>query len=183
MRLAALSLALMAGSMAHAEEPAFPFDPDRLFADHAAQIVQSADGSERLDMPGGITVVRKDGKIIAASDSSGAVGCALMIHYSLYRIAEVCAPLAPAEKTRAKAQVDRLIAFSAANAYPPITPAELEAILAKSTMAKVDQGSCEQAKAEGWLESSLASLGNVAQERQLDALLAVPRLPVMNPCL
>ena len=169
MSCAALCLAAaLAGNMAHAEQPAFPFNSDRLFADHAAEVVTSADGSESLKMPGGITVVRKDGKVIAASDPSGAVGCA---------------PLAPAEKTRAKAQVVRLIAFSAANAYPPILPAELEAILGKSSMAKIDQGSCEQTKAEGWLVPSLASLGSVAEERQLDALLAVPRLPVMNPCL
>ncbi len=38
---------------------------------------------------------------------------------------------------------------SAANAYPPIAPAALEEMLAKSPMARADVASCDQARGEG----------------------------------
>ena len=60
---------------------------------------------------------------------------------------------------------------SAANAYPPIAPAALEEMLAKSPMARADVASCDQARGEGWLDSISEMLAGKAQEQALQCCL------------
>ncbi|MFN3847349.1 MAG: hypothetical protein ACK4RZ_16240 [Paracoccaceae bacterium] len=169
--------------MACAETPtvAFPFDPDRLFADHASQLTLRDDGTEVLNMPGGVTVTR-NGARIRANDPSGAVGCALMMWHDLRDIAKACVGLTPQEEQIADAYVDRILRFVAQNAYPPMEPEALRGLLAKLARPITPQ-MCAQARAEGWMDRSVRQLVDPATERQMDKLLATPRLPVMNPCL
>lgn len=166
-------------------EPAFPFDPDRLFADHAALVEHLPDGSERLQMPGGVEVTRRDGDISAIDGSGkGAVGCMLLLLAELEAALRLCDPHPGPELSEMQKRLAQVITFSAKNAYPPISENDLRALLSRQLAAR-PAGFCAAFTPENDLdlERIKADFLRDMTPSSLNAALETPRLPVINPCL
>jgi hypothetical protein len=163
-------------------------DYDALFRDKAAEVVtEQRDGLtiRTLNLPGNVVVQdtgTSDGIVAFDQSDGGAVGCFLMIYVQLGDALKICPALGTAEdRVRHAAYVSRVNVFVAANAYPPMTVAELEGLL--DTYAKpTDQAICgrfDDIDMDGFIAGFLGP----DMDAQLDKALATPRLPVNNPCL
>lgn len=183
MQAYAIGFVLLTSGAALAE-PAFPFDPDRLFADHAALVEHLPDGRERLQMPGGVEVTRRDGDIQAIDGSGkGAVGCVLLLLSELEAALRLCDPHPGPELSEMQKRLAQVISFSAKNAYPPISENDLRALLSKQLAAR-PAGFCSAFTPENDLdlESIKAHFLRDLIPSSLDTVLETPRLPVINPC-
>ncbi|NBZ89623.1 hypothetical protein [Stagnihabitans tardus] len=179
MRALGLLLALLPGA-ALAEAL---IDYDLLFQTHASEVVQTDRGA-RLDLPGGVTVQRtEDGSYIGTDTSgNGAVGCLFLIMEELRPLVTQCEGLVP---ETGRAQFDQndatLLDFLAANAVPPRSA---EALRASLSQAPVDPAICAEAAApDSDISIFLTHLTSPESADDLAKTLAVPRLPVTNPCL
>jgi hypothetical protein len=166
-------------------------DYDLLFQQHADKVVTAtgADGRQtrRLDMGNGVVVECSDTGCVG-TDQTGAVGCAWTIYSALLAMAEVCS--IPPERTERLTGIHRkLTDFVAANAVPPRSTTEIEDLHRQEVEAyrtgkgKTGPIMCEEVTAP---ESEVMMMIDTMAEDESgypDDVLAVPRLPVMNPCL
>lgn len=166
-------------------------DYDLLLQQEADTVVVStdADGREtrRLDMGNGVTVTCSDTGCVGV-DETGAVGCAWKIYSSLLAIAEVCG--IPQGKTTRLTDIHRkLTDFVAANGVPPRSTAEIEALHRQEVEAyRNGTGTtgplvCENVTAPESEVMTMIDAMATDDSGYPDDVLAVPRLPVMNPCL
>ena len=176
-------------------------DYDLLFQQNADKVIVTTDASgevtRSLDLGEGVTVFCTDQGCVGA-DQKGAVGCAWSISSHLLAVAEVCG--IPKERTVRTTDYHRLMtAFVARNAVPPRSVAEIEGF----HQSQIDQYrnggedeplDCAEVMASDSdvmmmleaIETDLASAAAEDEEDEsfdIDAFLATPRLPVMNPCL
>ncbi|CAN1545647.1 hypothetical protein MCELHM10_01952 [Paracoccaceae bacterium] len=166
-------------------------DYELLLDQNADMIVVSTDASgavtRHLDLGDGVTVSCSDQGCIG-SDPKLAFGCLWSVYASLLASAEVCGIL----ETRTTKITDYhrlLTAFVARNAVPPRSVAEIETIYQELYLDRY-RGSdgpldCATVLAP---DSDVMTLIDELSSSQLDleaieAGLARPRLPVMNPCL
>lgn len=190
---AALCLALALPGHAETPEEQPLIDYDLLFQTHASEIVQDDMGA-RLDLPGGVTVHRTtDGSYIGTDTSeNGAVGCLFMIMEELRPLVTQCEGLVPEAN---RAQFDQnfatLLDFLAANAVPPRSAEALRASLSQVPLSHapllqapfVSEICVEAAAPDSDISIFLTHLTSPESAENLAKTLAVPRLPVTNPCL
>jgi hypothetical protein len=161
-------------------------DYDALFRDKAAEVVTTQEGGQdarRLALPNGVTVTDTGGGIVAMDQSEGgAVGCLYMIYVDLGDALRACPALGDAASRQRHADyMGRINAFVAANAYPPMSLSDMEA-LTTSYQGRADAATCDRfddADMAGFVENFLGPDAG----QFLDKALATPRLPVNNPCL
>jgi hypothetical protein len=109
-------------------------DYDALFRDKAAEVVTSDEGGrtvETLMLPGEVMVQRKGGDFIPWDQSEGgAVGCLFIVYVDLGDALSFCPAIGTTEERARHAEyLSRVNTFVAANAYPPMTVAEVEALV------------------------------------------------------
>lgn len=162
----------------------FPFDADRLFADHAAKVVHGTDGSETLRLAGGVEV-RRDAGGVTAKDLDGPVGGFFLEFWGYSRAVEVCSPFSAAEHALIEDRLSRLTGYVARNAYPPLSVAEVQLWLDAQEAQWIAEGGglasvCEDFQAEG-IQDIKAALLSPDVEARIQAVLATPQLPVLDP--
>jgi hypothetical protein len=163
-------------------EVVFPFDADKLFADHAALVELRADGAERLVLPGGVEVIRSESGI-SARDASGPVGCYLADLLAYKWVIDQCSPFLPPEENLVARRIERVVDFAAQNAYPPISGSDVRIWFdAHSSQPSLEDFSCREVEADGSLAEMKEALLATETEAAIASLLAAPRLPVLDPC-
>jgi hypothetical protein len=166
-------------------------DYELLLEQNADKVVISTDASgavtRHLDLGDGVTVSCSEQGCIGM-DQKVAFGCLWSVYASLLASAEVCG--IPEARTTKMTDYHRLLtAFVARNAVPTRSVAEIETIyrdLYVDRYRKSD-GPVDCAKVLA-PDSDVMALIDDLSSSQLDreaieAGLATPRLPVMNPCL
>lgn len=170
-------------------------DFDLLLQQNADRVVVTTDAAgletRTLEMPGGVIVSCTD-EGCAGMDMSaaGAVGCVWSTAMGLRAVAEVCGM---PEETRAQVGEvhDRLTAFAAKNAVPPRGSEEMDGYYLDMVARYRGEGdggvplACEalvgpDSNVQQMIDALVSPSGDAGYD--LDALLATPRLPVMNPC-
>ncbi|HBG98392.1 MAG TPA: hypothetical protein DDY29_06590 [Rhodobacteraceae bacterium] len=179
--------------LAAADDSPSLIDFDRLFADFADRVetVELADGTERriLMMPGPVRLSHDLGtnRFVGLDESGlGAVGCAAHLVFGLVERARACPRLlTPAQHRALSERADEVITFMAENAYPPIA----KSVAAGYVEAMIDQ-EIDEKRLAGWTCPVPPSIGRLSTHILSDAFaeeltlsLALPRLPVVNPCL
>jgi len=201
-RVLLLALVLMASPVAAQQL----IDYELLFAQNADRVVTTTDvegGVHRtLRMPGEVTLTcSSDGCHGWDMGAEGPVGCIWDLAMALRAVAEVCA--FPSDTQEGLAVVHgRLSAFVAENAVPPRPVTDLEAFYLDQVAAYRDGDAHEEAldcdsvsrqesdvgiMIAAMIAALLAQPSPLAKFEEadtfdLDALLATPRLPVMQPC-
>lgn len=142
--------------------------------------------SERLDLPGGVVVLRQktsDGMDYTAMDLSegGAVGCMLGILMDFNRVATLCNGAMSSEQiAHLNAGLDRVSLFVAQNRVPQVSVGSVRSAIA--AYARSGNDICERAEDADFKDFYSAVL-TPRLDDALDEMLATPRLPVINPCL
>lgn len=166
-------------------------DYDLLLRRNADRVVVAtgADGGETrvLNMGNGVVVTCTEAGC-TGTDRGGAVGCAWRIYSALLAMAEVCA--IPAARTAPLTAIHRrLTEFVAANAVPPRRPEEIEALHRQEVEAhrhgRGATGPLDCAEVTAPESEVMTMIEAMLADRSgyPDDILALPRLPVMNPCL
>lgn len=169
-------------------------DYDLLMTQHADRVVTTTDAggltTRHLDLGDGVTVTCAAGGCVG-SDKKGAVGCLFGIYADVKAVDLVCPlPLDAAERQRLDAAYTLIGRFVAANAVPPRDWSALQGYaddLARGyrDLAAADAGLCARALAadDDFLPFARALTTPDQLVRLQDLNTALPRLPVLNPCL
>lgn len=155
-------------------------DYDLIFEENAADIVVGEDGTETLNLPGGVRLSRLNSQLTGAYDLSGegALGCSVMIMSELQGYQKYCeGPMSDAAVERLDEQMDTVLDFYARNAYPPTDLGRARE--AYDTMVKSRTG----CRADPYILSMLEQFNVAEMSFEADDLDGVDRLPVNNPCL
>lgn len=163
----------------------FRIDFEAVFAAHADQVERSDDGRRKLKTESGVEI-RETGSGIVGLDWSegGAVGCLMRIYTEVAAVARVCdLGLEPAAEARLQERTQRLAAFFAENTLPRMDPGDRDAALEQTltALAAARQGQCPDPGSEP--QMFMVEMTSEDLDPVLDKALAVPRLPVANPCL
>lgn len=197
----ALAFALMLPFTVQAQEAGrdLSVDYEALFRDKADLVRDEtrADGPDTrvLDLPGNVTVTavrNEEATDYIAIDRSpeGAVGCLIRIVVDLRRVGPCDGVISAEQATRIAAVFDRLLAFHVVNTWPPLAPAEQPRAMdeIRQTLnrndppaAAVCAGLDDSARRD--VARMAGSIGGENVMVALEQVLAVPRLPVTNPCL
>ena len=182
------ALALLCAQPA-AAQGVFANDYELIFEQNAAQIERrvAEDGAtiEEIALEGGVTVQRRlnaDKPVYLSFDRSetGAVGCVMGILMQFQKTAEACpAKVSEEQKKRLSSALVRVGVFYAQNRVPKIAEGQMITEIARQ--GKIG-GSCSQLEDPDYREFFDGVLTDDLTQT-LDLLLAVPRLPVVNPCL
>jgi hypothetical protein len=156
-----------------------------------------SDGSESrtLDFGNGVTIVEERGEGRSGSSGwdrsgAGAVLCAWEIYVLVHALAEVC-PGVDADLNEAlKIAVDRINHFIVENSIHPVTSDEVNAaVVRKKARALFSLPTDDPARLLELCRKSDFSpypkkpVSRTEGSQSVDELLAIPRPPVMNPCL
>ncbi|MFW2587903.1 hypothetical protein [Sagittula sp. SSi028] len=170
-------------------------DYPALFDTHADKITEGGtrDGSDIdvLKMPEGIELyrytdpdgaTRYDGMDVSGR---GAVGCLYDLYFELNALAKSCRwTPSPHDARVLEQRLRRITRFVMANAQPALDPAEVDAHLAAQLEQWRETGGAEACTdPDHGIQGFAGALASDAFEGVLDFALAVPRLPVDNPCL
>jgi hypothetical protein len=180
-----LLLALVAGS-AHAQS----LDLEAIAKQPGTEVIRrSEDGSKVLEVRRGtVTWELKDGTIVGFDSSPhGAVLCAWEIIVGMKTVMDVCFPGEfPEASSLLGEEIEALDDFIVANSVTPMTKADLRARFDERLRdVKPGSGTCRAVR-QGFIEPLAALLQSTPRaevRRKFDQTLAVPRPPVMNPCL
>lgn len=185
-RLLLISLLWLAAASALAQPP----DLEAIARQSGTDVIQrSEDGSKILAVRrGSVTLLLEDGNIVGFDSSPhGAVLCAWEITVGIKTAIDVCFP---GEFTELASLLDEEIGmlddFIVANSLTPVTKAKLQARLGERR-GRIEPGSnhCRTMR-QSFIEPLVAHLQSTSRaelRRQIDQTLAVPRPPVMIPCL
>ena len=168
------------------------------------RVVTTTDASgaetQTLDMGNGVVVTCTDDDCIGVDSGAGAVGCVWSLVSHLRAVAEIC-NFSDDGRNSIEAVYDRLESFVAENAVPPRSPKDLEVFYRQRVSVyrfgddghkpmdctdEVSMGSGLMIIYQFFTTPSPATHAPVREDDEtfdVDAFLATPRLPVMNPCL
>lgn len=156
-------------------------DYPALFRDHAARVVRTADGTETLELPPGITISRKDGNVIAMDHSGeGALLCTLSILGELRSVARQCPGIGQDHLPGLEQNFMAVLHFAAENAYPP---QDVQALVTRYDQAFSDKLTPEQCQEAHDNPDILMMMEPLSNPAVAEKVRTAPRLPVMNPCL
>lgn len=198
-----LAALLLASAPAGAEDWGTPYD--KLFAEAADRVKRSKakDGTEIREFltKGGVQIrqERKDGKVRTGTldMQHGAVLCFWEIAVTVRAALETCEETdRPDVAARLDTTIGKLNQFITANALEKPTSAQMQSAIEARTrhfrqsQSAPDKGrvSCAKSgqKALNFFNSYISDVAKKSDEEYqagIDKLLAVPRLPAMNPCL
>ena len=168
-------------------------DYDLLLEQNADKVVaQTApDGSVTriLDMGGNVSITcTADGCMGVDMTESGAIGCTFAIMVDLQTVVRACpGVLSPERQTAFDQLYEKVGKFVAANAVPPrswgVLTADLDGQMS-AAMAEYTPEACVEAATEGSdIQQFFMMFTAPKTLTGFDAVLATPRLPVINPCL
>ena len=177
---------------------------DLLLDQNRDRVVTTTDASgadtRTLDMGNGVVVTCTDDDCVGVDSGAGAVGCVWNLVSHLRAVAEIC-NFSDDGRDSIKTVYDRLEIFVAENAVPPRSPKDLEVFYrqrvsvysfgddGRKPMDCTDEVSMDSGFPiifQFFTAPSPATNAPVREDDEafdLDAFLATPRLPVMNPCL
>ena len=190
MRLAALVLMLVP-----LQTQADPIDYAAVFAAHEVEVLagDQIDGRaiEILTLPDGIELRRLTGPngevTYTGIDASGrgAVGCLYNLFFELHALARTCEWTPPKRAAKVlESRLRRITRFVMANAVPPMEADTVNGYLAAQLdLWQAGPGREACGAPDHGLQGFAAALSSDGFEQALDTALAVPRLPVTNPCL
>ncbi|WP_321341748.1 hypothetical protein [Breoghania sp.] len=177
---ASMALGLTLNALPTQADPLGLNDYPALFDAYPDRIVLNANGSETLTLPDGVKVIRMKGRYVGF-DPKGAVGCPVQAFIAIEAYGERCPDLmSEKQAVRFEANKATLIAFYAQNAYP--------AVSRKQVRERYDEMVALSAKQEFSCDDPSPDVVHKALTGLLDAralakILAIPRLPVSDPCL
>jgi hypothetical protein len=169
-------------------------DHDLLMQQNAERVVVETDAAgrqtRRLDMGNGVLVsCDPDGCMGMDQSEYGAVGCTFSIYTEVAAFAKACnVPLSADETAALDGAFDEIGSFVAENAVPSLPASYPQEFLARRVMALGEEiaAASEDICAnpfEGDIGFFLTAIIQDEQREDLRRSLAIPRLPVMNPCL
>lgn len=190
----ALATALALAATPAAADPLGLIDYEALFAAHADRVRTDAQGNAVLALPPATRITRLQGDLegVLGIDMSqgGAPGCIVSVALDIAALSGACPDLLSDAQRRAfDANLAPVLAFYAANVFPPTTP---DAVRARLDALAADRAAAWRAAPEWSAAACLPDPENAplvtaftsdALGQMLPAILAVPRLPVGNPCL
>lgn len=188
--IAALALAALPA----VADPLGLVDYDALFAQHADRVVTSTDGQQVLDLPPSTRITRMtgDSSTVVGIDLSegGAPGCIAAILVDVAALLRACPDsFTDAQRGAVETHADRLSRFYAANVLPQVTP---EAARLRFDARVADRAADWTGRPDWSAAACIADPENAPLldtvtsngfRNILESVLAVPRLPVSNPCL
>lgn len=176
---------------------------DLLLDQNRDRVVTTTDASgadtRTLDMENGVVVTCTDGDCVGVDSGAGAVGCVWNLVSHLRAVAEIC-NFSGDGRDSIETVYDRLESFVAENAVPPRSPKDLEVFYRQrvNVYRFGDDGhkpmdcTYEVSMGSGLMiiyqflttppAATNAPVREAHESFDLDAFLATPRLPVMNPC-
>ena len=187
--LAVLVLALLAGC---SKRDRSGIDADALAKRPDTEVVRRTEGDRQIVeiRRGGVVITEENGVVKSALDNSGhgAVLCAWKVSVDILAALDVCVPgQHPALRQDMADAVAKIADFIVANSLTPVSKSELERYVAqRHAETERQRDASGKACSPEFLDDSLPKLEAIpsAQRRAETAnLLAVPRPPVMEPCL
>lgn len=167
-----------------------PLDLDTLSTQPGTEVIKrSEDGSKVVEIRrGGVTLTREDGQLLGFDNSGhGAIYCTWEIIVGTKVAADVCFPGEFSELSSLLGEeIEALNLFILANSLTPITKADLQARFDERVLRiKPGSNSCGTVRRDFIVpfNAQLRSKSRAELKREFDETLAVPRPPVMNPCL
>ena len=173
---------------ATAQEAGFAPDYAALFETQADKILQATPGTRRLELPGPVVVeeITGGGRLrYRATDQSGrgAVLCQLDALLWAGLMAQHCPGLfSAAEAEQLTGMTVQTAVFAGANTVPPLAPnAAIERLQATARdLASRARPACPQPDTPQ--AARLVAITGAGAQQRLAASLALPRLPVTDPC-
>ena len=137
-----------------------------------------------LEFAGGVSIseLENGGSLSIDNSKGGAVMCAWQIYAGMKNTMDKCHPEETELRQNFGLAVEKLERFIVANSLTPVTKIELEDALQKQFDKMPDQCTGEANKmAEKFISKKSEFLEKF--QKSIDDSLAVPRPPVINPCL
>lgn len=175
-----------------AEPMDYRIDFEALFEHHAERVIKESGANWSLQMPGEVVLRRRlhEGSYrYSGADKSeaGSVGCLMLIVSELEAYRRECPAIVNAvQAANMDSAYERITVFAAENTYPPAPLAEYRAAFEAGIASKQGRISFTEAENCTSQEDILSFIGHLYGdnfEALFENTLAVPRLPVITPCL
>jgi uncharacterized protein YodC (DUF2158 family) len=167
-----------------------PFDLEAIAKQPGTEVSKRTEnGGEVVEIRrGGVTVTVKDGKQSGFDNSGhGAVLCTWELMVSAKAAADVCFPGEFADvASLLQEEIEMFNDFIAANSLRPVTKDDLKAGIAqRASRMKAGSDACLNPRRHFLepLTEQLRATSRAEVKKKFDEALAVPRPPVLNPCL
>lgn len=161
----------------------FAIDYDRVFADHAADVMVAQPGVQRLELPGPV-IIERSRRGYRAEDQSGwgPAGCALDRLFVAGAAVTTCPDMFSAEqRDRIATQLIRGVRFFADNTVPPMT----QDAASSAMRTLLEQRRDALSLVCTWGVRELAFAAHIAEDETFVRFAKIfdkPRLPVYEPC-